>query len=236
MFVPDLLHEFELGVWKAVFTHLMQVLYAASGDKIQELNRQWVWSYRDHELKKLIVIRFRRVPTFGRDTICRFSNNMLGMKKLAARDFEDLLQVCVVIQSLIYCCVKSLFSAPSLFLRAFSPSFIIQLFWICYLSSQLGMPTLNYGYTQNLHLVILTQQLLLSARPCDASPPSPALPLLPKNFLGRKLRAVGVRLLQLLVKIKVQPQKRLQKRRKKKDLSPRPSISRPTSFTHLGTT
>ncbi|OCH83665.1 hypothetical protein OBBRIDRAFT_765060 [Obba rivulosa] len=38
LLVPDLLHEFELGVWKAVFTHLMRILYAAGGDKIQEFN------------------------------------------------------------------------------------------------------------------------------------------------------------------------------------------------------
>lgn len=40
MLVPDLLHEFELGVWKAVFTHLLRILYAAGGDVIQELNRR----------------------------------------------------------------------------------------------------------------------------------------------------------------------------------------------------
>lgn len=33
------------------------------------------------------------VPTFGRDTIRRFHNNASDMKKLARRDFEDLLQV-----------------------------------------------------------------------------------------------------------------------------------------------
>jgi hypothetical protein len=27
--VVDLLHEFELGVWKALFTHLIRILYAA---------------------------------------------------------------------------------------------------------------------------------------------------------------------------------------------------------------
>lgn len=37
--------------------------------------------------------RYRQIPTFGRDTIRKFSNNASGMKKLAARDFEDLLQV-----------------------------------------------------------------------------------------------------------------------------------------------
>ncbi|KAJ3568500.1 hypothetical protein NP233_g5674 [Leucocoprinus birnbaumii] len=50
MFVPDLLHEFELGTWKAAFTHLM------------------------------------------RSTIRRFSEDASAMKKLAGRDFEDLLQ------------------------------------------------------------------------------------------------------------------------------------------------
>ncbi|KAJ3710014.1 hypothetical protein C8R42DRAFT_543853, partial [Lentinula raphanica] len=36
--------------------------------------------------------RFRQVPTFGFDTIRLFSNNASEMKRLAARDFEDLLQ------------------------------------------------------------------------------------------------------------------------------------------------
>ena len=38
MFVPDLLHEFELGVWKAVFTHLIRILYSCGENKIQTLN------------------------------------------------------------------------------------------------------------------------------------------------------------------------------------------------------
>jgi hypothetical protein len=38
MFVPDMLHEFELGVWKATFTHLMRILYADGDDSIQTLN------------------------------------------------------------------------------------------------------------------------------------------------------------------------------------------------------
>ena len=42
MLVPDLLHEFELGVWKALFTHLIRVLYAAApdGSLVAELNRR----------------------------------------------------------------------------------------------------------------------------------------------------------------------------------------------------
>ena len=43
----------------------------------------------------LICYRFRQVPTFGRDTIRKFSGNVSAMKKLAGRDFEDILQVSV---------------------------------------------------------------------------------------------------------------------------------------------
>lgn len=40
LFVVDLMHEFELGVWKATFTHLLQILYAQGGDSIQTLNKR----------------------------------------------------------------------------------------------------------------------------------------------------------------------------------------------------
>lgn len=30
MLVVDFMHEFELGVWKTLFTHLIRVLYAAA--------------------------------------------------------------------------------------------------------------------------------------------------------------------------------------------------------------
>ncbi|KAF9501634.1 hypothetical protein BDN71DRAFT_1584712 [Pleurotus eryngii] len=78
MLVVDLMHEFELGVWKNLFTHLICVLYAApnGSDLVDELDR-----------------RFREIPTFGKTTIRRFATNASEMKKLAARDFEDLLQL-----------------------------------------------------------------------------------------------------------------------------------------------
>lgn len=37
--------------------------------------------------------RYRLVPTFGKDTIRKFSSNTSELKRLAARDYEDLLQV-----------------------------------------------------------------------------------------------------------------------------------------------
>lgn len=40
MFVVDLMHEFELGVWKAVLTHLIRILIAEGGNKILLLNER----------------------------------------------------------------------------------------------------------------------------------------------------------------------------------------------------
>ncbi|KAG2158542.1 uncharacterized protein EDB93DRAFT_1061424, partial [Suillus bovinus] len=57
MLIVNFMHEIELGTWKALFTHLMHLLYALpNGDRL-------------------------------------FANNTLEMKWLAARDFDDILQV-----------------------------------------------------------------------------------------------------------------------------------------------
>jgi len=36
----DLLHEFELGVWKALLTHILRILTAHSADAINEFDRR----------------------------------------------------------------------------------------------------------------------------------------------------------------------------------------------------
>jgi hypothetical protein len=41
MLVPDFMHEFELGSWKATLTHLIRILYAFGGDTIQTLNGRY---------------------------------------------------------------------------------------------------------------------------------------------------------------------------------------------------
>ncbi|KAI1787852.1 hypothetical protein LXA43DRAFT_1097859 [Ganoderma leucocontextum] len=68
---PDLMHEFELGVWKGIFNHLMRLLVAKGPDAVEEFNS-----------------RMRRMPTFGRDRIRRFWHDVLTRKHLAARDYE----------------------------------------------------------------------------------------------------------------------------------------------------
>ncbi|KAH9929651.1 hypothetical protein B0H21DRAFT_700102 [Amylocystis lapponica] len=88
MLVVDLMHEFELGVWKAVFAHLVRILESINPDVVLELNR-----------------RFREIPVFGRSTIRRFASNVSEMKKMAARDFEDILQCCIP-------CIEGLIPTP----------------------------------------------------------------------------------------------------------------------------
>jgi hypothetical protein len=97
MLVVDVMHEFELGVWKALFIHLLRILESADKALINELDCRYVSQQRHclilTNLMFYLHFSFRQVPTFGRDTIRCFSANMSEMKKLAARDFEDLLQV-----------------------------------------------------------------------------------------------------------------------------------------------
>ncbi|KAI0645610.1 hypothetical protein C8Q79DRAFT_965394 [Trametes meyenii] len=75
LFVPDLMHEWELGVWKGLMTHIVRILHAAKGGAVREFNS-----------------RFRSIPPFGTDVIRTFSGNVADMKQFAAHNFEDTLQ------------------------------------------------------------------------------------------------------------------------------------------------
>ncbi|KAG9085200.1 hypothetical protein FS749_004614 [Ceratobasidium sp. UAMH 11750] len=71
----DLLHEFELGVWKSVFQHLLRILHTHSSSSVTTLNQ-----------------RFRLIPSFGDGTIRPFSEDVSDLKRPAARTYEDILQ------------------------------------------------------------------------------------------------------------------------------------------------
>ncbi|TBU38655.1 hypothetical protein BD309DRAFT_1083909 [Dichomitus squalens] len=86
--VVDLMHEYELGVWKSMFTHLIRILEAVDSQAVDELDK-----------------RFRQVPTFGRSTIRKFAHNVSEMKRMAARDFEAILK-CIIP------CIDGLTPAP----------------------------------------------------------------------------------------------------------------------------
>ncbi|RDB21901.1 hypothetical protein Hypma_011139 [Hypsizygus marmoreus] len=78
MMVIDLMHEIEAGSWRSLFIHLLRILECIGEHLVWELNR-----------------RFRATPSFGRDTIRRFMNNISELKQLAARDWEDMLQCAI---------------------------------------------------------------------------------------------------------------------------------------------
>ena len=40
LFVVDLMHEFELGVWKAVFMHLVRILHTQGAHIVAEFDRR----------------------------------------------------------------------------------------------------------------------------------------------------------------------------------------------------
>ncbi|KAG9082741.1 hypothetical protein FS749_006609 [Ceratobasidium sp. UAMH 11750] len=75
--VVDQLHEVELGVWKSVFKHLIRLVHLSGSSAIVEFNK-----------------RFRAVPTFG-SIIRLFAEDVSSVSRMAARDFEDILQCCI---------------------------------------------------------------------------------------------------------------------------------------------
>ncbi|KAG2133212.1 uncharacterized protein EDB93DRAFT_1254984 [Suillus bovinus] len=80
MLVVDIMHECELGTWKALFTHPVRLLYALPGGT---------------QIVATLDTRFRQVLTFGNGVIHKFSNNTSEMKRLATCDFEDILQCAI---------------------------------------------------------------------------------------------------------------------------------------------
>ena len=45
MFVPDILHEFELGVWKGTFNHIVRLIHAQGDAAVKEFDRRYVTDF-----------------------------------------------------------------------------------------------------------------------------------------------------------------------------------------------
>lgn len=92
------MHEFELGVFKALFIHLIRICYAIGAHVVQILNeRSGICRHKYSVMTKHCLSRFRRIPKFGHYTIRKFMKDASALKQMAAHDFEDLLQVrCLV--------------------------------------------------------------------------------------------------------------------------------------------
>ncbi|KAJ7058168.1 hypothetical protein C8F01DRAFT_1085946 [Mycena amicta] len=70
----DLLHEFELGVWKSLLIHLVRISHIGPTPTHDPLRS------------------YRALRPFGRSVIRRFRNNVSELKGFAGRDFQALLQ------------------------------------------------------------------------------------------------------------------------------------------------
>lgn len=156
MLAVDLLHEFELGVWKALFTHLLRILAAINPDLLNELDRRWVFLSKVGTYLRCTEVnweRYRQIPSFGKGTIRKFSANTSQMKKLAARDFEDILQVSYLCRSILQFeishCLTSVHSLCSM--DCSLEIIILQLCVYC-LFVLIGMGLLNFECTLTQHL------------------------------------------------------------------------------------
>ena len=85
MLIVDLLHEFELGVWKALFTHLIRILHAAAphSSLVAKLDRWYVSCTVSYQELINFSVTTNQVLD-GSSTIRRFAMNASEMKKLAA--------------------------------------------------------------------------------------------------------------------------------------------------------
>jgi hypothetical protein len=52
----DLMHEVELGVWKALFCHIIRMLHTQGVVHVQELNGRQVWSTFASDVYMLMTI------------------------------------------------------------------------------------------------------------------------------------------------------------------------------------
>ncbi|TEB21218.1 hypothetical protein FA13DRAFT_1800109 [Coprinellus micaceus] len=77
--VVDVLHEYEIGVFKALFIHLLRILEACMTGSV---------------LTNRLNKRYRDMPTFNQ-MIRKFSSNVSELKRRAARDYEDILQCAI---------------------------------------------------------------------------------------------------------------------------------------------
>ncbi|KAI0739819.1 hypothetical protein C8Q80DRAFT_1274845 [Daedaleopsis nitida] len=81
----DMMHEFELGVWRGIFDHLVRLLHTQGDNVVKEFNH-----------------RMCLMPEWGRDRIRRFYDGVSTRKRMAAHDYEAYLIVMLpVIEGLL---------------------------------------------------------------------------------------------------------------------------------------
>ena len=95
------------------------------------------------------------MPTFGQDTIRRFHKNVSELKRLVARDFEDLLQVSLGLLSVSLNMIDVLHSFLFQSLQGCCLILIMHRCYTCCLYSVIGMVLQSYAFTQTKPLPFL---------------------------------------------------------------------------------
>ena len=144
-----------------------------------------------------MTISFRSIPTFGSSTIRRFATNASEMKKLAARDFEDLLQV-----RLRMCDKKKEntnfrpdFSAVYQYLKGCCQSHITQPSWHSCTEQPNGMHLQSFGYIPRVLCSTLTDLQRCSGGQCENLETSLILLLRLSSFQRRQEHDKGAKTL-----------------------------------------
>jgi len=87
------MYEFELEVWKGLFVHLVQLRNAIDSSKVVEMDHWYIFKILTEWRVDYGTTRYHQIAVFGWGEIWRFSANSSEMKKMAACDYENLLQV-----------------------------------------------------------------------------------------------------------------------------------------------
>jgi len=102
------MHEVELGVWKSLLQHLIRMLHCQGPLIVHKFNSRYVFNiFLNCEFEGIIhkyYCRFCQVAPFG-SSIRRFEANVSDLSKLAARNYEDILQCSIP-------CFEGLFPEP----------------------------------------------------------------------------------------------------------------------------
>ena len=56
--LPDLLHEFEIGTWRALFIHLLRILQSIDGGLLTELDRRYVYLRYNRSRSDPLISKF----------------------------------------------------------------------------------------------------------------------------------------------------------------------------------
>ena len=94
------MHKFELEVWKAIYTHILCVLYAVTPGIVQDLNARCIDFFNKYLMVKtedllppIVQLKFQQVPTFGRGTIRQFLENISSLGMITAQKYADILMM-----------------------------------------------------------------------------------------------------------------------------------------------